>query len=63
MGCRVGLAFGVLGLRRLDSGHAADNPASGRVLRRLGFEPAGEAVRWSRPRAAKVQQRLYRRGA
>jgi len=28
-----------LGLRKLRSAHAADNPASGKVLSRLGFQP------------------------
>jgi RimJ/RimL family protein N-acetyltransferase len=31
----------VLGHRRLVAGHFADNPASGRVLRKLGFCPTG----------------------
>lgn len=30
-----------LRLRHLDSGHFVDNPASGRVLRKLGFRPTG----------------------
>jgi RimJ/RimL family protein N-acetyltransferase len=32
---------GVLGHRRIVSRHAADNPASGRVLRKAGFRPTG----------------------
>lgn len=39
----VDLADKGLRLPRLVSGHFADNPASGRVLRKLGFEPTGEA--------------------
>ena len=31
----------VLGHRRLIAGHFADNPASGRVLRKIGFRPTG----------------------
>jgi len=31
-----------LGVRRVISGHFLDNPASGRVLRRVGFAEAGE---------------------
>ena len=38
----VELADTGLRLPRLVSGHFADNPASGRVLRKLGFEPTGE---------------------
>jgi RimJ/RimL family protein N-acetyltransferase len=30
-----------LGHRRLAAGHFVDNPASGRVLRKLGFQPTG----------------------
>lgn len=30
-----------LGLRRIVSGHFADNPASGRVLAKAGFQPTG----------------------
>jgi RimJ/RimL family protein N-acetyltransferase len=33
-----------LRLRRLDAGHFLDNPASGRVLEKLGFKPAGRIV-------------------
>jgi len=31
-----------LGVRRIEAGHYIDNPASGRVLRKLGFSPTGE---------------------
>lgn len=31
-----------LGYRRLGAGHYVDNPASGRVLRKIGFRPTGE---------------------
>ena len=34
-----------LRLPRLVSGHFLDNPASGRVLRKLGFQPAGAIAR------------------
>jgi RimJ/RimL family protein N-acetyltransferase len=33
-----------LRLRRLDAGHFLDNPASGRVLEKLGFTPTGRIV-------------------
>lgn len=35
----------MLGHRTLLAGHAVDNPASGRVLRKLGFRPTGEVRR------------------
>ncbi len=34
-----------LGHRRIEARHFADNPASGRVLRKLGFRPTGAVVR------------------
>ena len=37
----VALARDSLRIERLVSGHFVDNPASGRVLRKLGFEPTG----------------------
>ncbi len=42
-------------LRRLDSGHFIDNPASGRVLRKLGFRPTGRVEsRFSQGRGIEV---------
>jgi len=35
------MARDTLRLRELVSGHFVDNPASGRVLRKLGFVPTG----------------------
>lgn len=37
----VDIARHALGLKRLRAGHFADNPASGRVLRKLRFQPTG----------------------
>ncbi len=37
-------AFDTLGLARLTSGHAIDNPASGRVLTKLGFRETGRKM-------------------
>ena len=34
-----------LRLKRLDAGHFLDNPASGRVLAKLGFKPTGVTLR------------------
>lgn len=52
----------VLGHRELVASHFLDNPASGKVLRKLGFEPTGRMVdRWSCARghhAPTVQYRL-----
>jgi RimJ/RimL family protein N-acetyltransferase len=41
----LGIARHAMGLRRLTSGHFIDNPASGRVLAKLGFRPTGTAMR------------------
>ena len=40
----LSLAFDGLRLPQIAAGHFADNPASGKVLRRLGFEPTGQVV-------------------
>jgi RimJ/RimL family protein N-acetyltransferase len=51
-----------LGHRELAASHFLDNPASGRVLRKLGFEPTGRVEpRWSCGRGAEVQAVQYRR--
>jgi RimJ/RimL family protein N-acetyltransferase len=50
-----------LGLARLEGSHFVDNPASGRVLEKLGFEPLGIiAPRLSCARGAEVPARLMR---
>jgi RimJ/RimL family protein N-acetyltransferase len=50
-----------LGLKQLEGSHFLDNPASGRVLEKLGFVPLGiTAPRISCARGAKVQARLLR---
>ena len=52
-------AFGVLGLDRLTSGHAFDNPGSGHVLEKLGFRWTDDTTVWSLPRQAPIVQRRY----
>ena len=50
-----------LKLPRLEASHFIDNPASGRVLEKLGFEPTGLiAPRLSCARGAEVPARLMR---
>jgi RimJ/RimL family protein N-acetyltransferase len=41
----VRFGFGQLGYAKLTSGYHADNPASGRVLAKLGFKPTGVSSR------------------
>jgi RimJ/RimL family protein N-acetyltransferase len=49
-----------LRLRRVVSGHFLDNPASGRVLAKLGFRPTGEIVqRYSAGRGEDAPCRLF----
>jgi RimJ/RimL family protein N-acetyltransferase len=43
-GALVAAARDSLRLRRLEAGHFLDNPASGRVLEKLGFRPTGAIV-------------------
>jgi RimJ/RimL family protein N-acetyltransferase len=51
----------MLGLARLEGSHFVDNPASGRVLEKLGFDPLGIiAPRLSCARGAEVPARLMR---
>ncbi len=49
-----------LRLRKLEASHFLDNPASGRVLRKLGFAPTGAVVeRYSAGRRAEARCRLF----
>ena len=51
-----------LGHRELVASHFLDNPASGKVLRKLGFEPTGVTQeRWSCGRGSHAPSALYRR--
>ncbi|MCX9148842.1 GNAT family N-acetyltransferase [Erythrobacter sp. WG] len=52
----------MLGHRELVGSHFLDNPASGKVLRKLGFEPTGRTVdRWSCARGSHAPTAQYRR--
>jgi [ribosomal protein S5]-alanine N-acetyltransferase len=55
----VRFAFEEVGLERLLSGHAEDNPASGKILRRLGFEHVRDIQLHSRSRRTPITQRQY----
>lgn len=46
-------------IQRFDSAHFEDNPASGRVLRRLGFAPCGQASVWCPARGQMVDVTNY----
>lgn len=48
------------GIRRVTAGHFIDNPASGKVLRKLGFRPTGQLVTmYSRGRGCDVASARY----
>ena len=50
-----------LKLPRLEASHFLDNPASGRVLEKLGFKPTGlSAARYSSARGGEAMASLYR---
>ena len=56
----VAIARDSLRLKRLAAGHFLDNPASGRVLEKLGFRPTGiVAPRYSAGRGETARCRLY----
>ncbi|HXH14674.1 MAG TPA: GNAT family N-acetyltransferase [Sphingomonas sp.] len=56
----VAMARHALGLRRLTAAHFVDNPASGRVLAKLGFRPTGRIEsRASRGRGGEVKAVLF----
>ncbi len=58
-GAVVRFAFDEIGLVGLRTGHAEDNPASGRVLTKLGFREIDNVQVWSRPRGAIIRQVRY----
>lgn len=53
-------AFDDLRLSQLRAGHAFDNAASARVLRKLGFQPIDNVQAWSRSRGDVVIEYRYR---
>jgi len=55
----VHLALSDLGLARLEAGHAADNPASGKVLEKVGFRFQADITRYSRPHDRDMPYRTY----
>ena len=56
----VAIARDGLRLRRLHAGHFLDNPASGRVLEKIGFRPTGViAPRYSAGRGENAPCRLF----
>ncbi len=46
-------------LKRIVAGHNAENPASGAVLKRLGFHFVGDTLKFSKPQGAEVPYRMY----
>jgi RimJ/RimL family protein N-acetyltransferase len=56
----VRFAFDTVKLSALNSGHAADNVNSGRILTRLGFVHTSDGTTTSKSRGATIAQRKYR---
>lgn len=54
-------AFGRLGYRRLTCGHFVDNPASARVIAKLGFRRAGVGCLYCEARGTDVDMIMYTR--
>ena len=52
-------AIVIVGLRRIVAGHNAENPASGAVLKRLGFHFVEDTMKFSRPQGVEVPYRMY----
>jgi ribosomal-protein-alanine N-acetyltransferase len=48
-----------VGMPKLRAGHAYDNPASGRILAKLGFSLVDVVPRLSRPRGQTIMQHRY----
>jgi RimJ/RimL family protein N-acetyltransferase len=55
----LGFALRELGLDRLRSGHASDNEASAKVLKKLGFSYVGDTTKYSQPRGENIVHRGY----
>lgn len=60
VGALIAHAFGSDGFDYLKAGHFTDNPASARILRKLGFVAQGEEMRDSAARGAEAHCVTYR---
>ena len=54
----LAIARDAIGLKQLHARHHVDNPASGRVLAKLGFRPVGRGPRWSVAQGREVECEL-----
>ena len=52
-------AIDTVGLKRIVAGHNAENPASGAVLKRLGFHFLEDTMKFSKPQGTEVPYRMY----
>lgn len=60
-GAIIGHCFIEAGFERITCGHFADNPASGRVIAKLGFRFTGTDLVWCEARQADVETLKYER--
>lgn len=52
-------AIRTVGLKRIVAGHNAENPASGAILKRLGFHFQAATTKYSKPQDAEVPYHMY----
>jgi RimJ/RimL family protein N-acetyltransferase len=57
----VDYCFGEAGFSRLTAGHFSDNPASARVIAKLGFRRIGKGAQWCEARQSEVPTVRYTR--
>lgn len=57
----IGHCFTAAGFRRLTCGHFVDNPASARVIAKLGFRRVGRGTQWCEARQSDVETVRYAR--
>jgi RimJ/RimL family protein N-acetyltransferase len=60
-GALMDYCFSEAGFRRLTCGHFADNPASARVIAKLGFRRIGNGAQWCEARKSEVPTVRYAR--
>ena len=58
----VDYCFKEVGFKRLTCGHFVDNPASARIIAKLGFRRVGNGVQWCEARKIDVPTIRYTRG-
>jgi RimJ/RimL family protein N-acetyltransferase len=55
----IAYCFGAGGFHRLTCGHFVDNPASARVIAKLGFRRIGKGSQWCEARQSEIETVRY----